>query len=57
MIGLRQKDVAKVLNISVQAYNAKENKKTSFKDSEKIIFTNLVKEKIPSITIQEIFFN
>lgn len=57
MVGLFQKDIAKALGVSLQAYNAKENKKTAFKDSEKVIFTQLVNAKLPKITLSDIFFD
>ncbi|TDM13322.1 helix-turn-helix transcriptional regulator [Macrococcus bovicus] len=58
MLGMTQEDMAKVYNISVQAYRMKENGKTSFKNSEMLIFRDLLrKEAFPKITIDEIFFN
>jgi putative transcriptional regulator len=45
------------MGISTQAYSNKENGKTEFRDSEKIIFKNLLKSIYPSITIDEIFFD
>lgn len=56
-LGLNQNEMASKLGISVQAYRKKENKKTPFKDSEKIVFKNeLAKEHFPNIKIDDIFF-
>jgi putative transcriptional regulator len=56
MLGKTQKDMAKALGITPQAYSAKENGKRSFKDSEKIIIKNMVSVLFPSITYEELFF-
>lgn len=45
------------MGISTQAYSNKENGKTEFRDSEKLIFKNLLKSIYPSITIDQIFFD
>ncbi|APZ49072.1 hypothetical protein BW721_04885 [Jeotgalibaca sp. PTS2502] len=57
MLGMNQKDLAKDFGISVQAYSAKERGVTSFKDSEKARFKELLKTLFPDITIDEIFFD
>ena len=51
-----EKDMAKALGITPQAYSAKENGKRSFKDSEKIIIKNMVSVLFPSITYEDLFF-
>lgn len=56
MLGLTQKDLAKLLDLSSQSISNKERGFTSFNDEEKILFRELVKEIIPDITIDEIFY-
>lgn len=57
MIGKTQKDMAKMLGISSNAYNKKENGETPFKDNEKIMFKNMLLPYFPEITIDDIFFD
>lgn len=56
MLGKTQKEMANILNISSQSYHNKENGSVEFRDSEKIVFKNLVKEHFPNITLEDIFF-
>lgn len=56
MLGKTQKDMADELGISRQAYYMKENGKTPFSDSEKIIIKKLIASVNPNATIDEIFF-
>ncbi|CAR40724.1 helix-turn-helix transcriptional regulator [Streptococcus uberis] len=56
MLGKTQKEMANILNISSQSYYNKENGIVEFRDSEKIVFKNLVKELFPNITLEDIFF-
>lgn len=56
-IGYTQFQMARLLNISVQAYRNKEKDKTPFKDIEKVkIKEELQKNGFENITIDEIFF-
>lgn len=55
--GNTQEEMAIQLGISRQSYQNKEKGKTPFNDKEKIIFTEIVKGTVPSITIEDIFFN
>lgn len=55
-LGLRQKDMAEILNISKQSYWKKENGKTPFTDEEKALIKSLLIEYFPGITIDDIFF-
>ncbi|WBF51997.1 helix-turn-helix transcriptional regulator [Macrococcoides canis] len=56
-IGLTQKNIAKLLDISVQAYRNKEKGRTPFSDSEKVIIKELINENgFPQLTIDDIFF-
>jgi len=57
LLGMTQKDLASFLGVSIQSIRNKEKGKTSFSDSEKIVFRNLIREKaFPHITIDDIFF-
>lgn len=57
LIGLTQKELADIFEVSVQSISRKENGITPYTDKEKKIFRNLIREKaIPNITIDEIFF-
>ncbi|SCT24551.1 helix-turn-helix transcriptional regulator [Staphylococcus caeli] len=56
-MGYTQIQMAKLLNISVQAYRNKEKGKTPFKDIEKVkIKKEVQKNGFEDITIDEIFF-
>ncbi|WP_409068908.1 helix-turn-helix transcriptional regulator [Clostridium caseinilyticum] len=57
MFNLNQEDVAKVINRSVSTYNRKEVGKIDFTQTEMITITEFFKERIPEITMDEIFFN
>lgn len=56
MLGKTQLEMAKVLNISRQAYSMKENGKISFKDKEKQKIKEMLMPMFPKITIDDIFF-
>lgn len=56
MLGLTQKDLAELLDLSSQSVSNKERGFTSFTDEEKLVFRELVKDIIPDITIDEIFY-
>ena len=55
-LGLKQKDIAKLLNISVAMYSRKERKEIAFTDVEKVKLLNYFKEYIPNETIDSLFF-
>ena len=57
MLGLTQQQMADKLGISLQSYNNKETKKTSFKDKERLVIKSMVAEIKPDITIDELFYN
>ena len=48
--------MADKLNISLQSYNNKETKKTSFNDKERLAIKSMVAEIKPDITIDELFY-
>ena len=56
MLGLTQREMAEKLNISLQSYNNKETKKTSFNDKERLMIKAMVAEIKPDITIDELFY-
>ncbi|MBK5469479.1 helix-turn-helix domain-containing protein [Bacillus sp. TH19] len=57
LIGLTQKELAELFGISVQALRRKEKGATAYKDREKVILRDLIREKgLSKITIDEIFF-
>lgn len=56
MLGKTQKEFAELFGISTQAYSSKERGRTQFKDSEKKIIKDELKELFPDITIDDIFF-
>lgn len=56
-LGLTQQDMAKILNISQQAYWNKENERTPFNDKEKKIIKEMLEVHFPTITYEELFFN
>lgn len=56
MLGKSQADMAKIFNISSQAYRMKEIGNTPFSDKEKVLFKEMLLPIFPSITIDEIFF-
>lgn len=55
-LGYTQADMAKIFNISTQAYYRKEKGYTTFNDSEKILLRDMFKELKPDITVEELFF-
>ena len=57
LIGMTQKDLAKLFGVSVQSISRKEKGLSPYTDEEKIILRDLVRNKaIPNITIDSIFF-
>ncbi|AIM25791.1 transcriptional regulator [Melissococcus plutonius] len=56
MLGKTQTDMAEVFGVSRQAYYLKENGNISFKDSEKVLFKNMLSPLFPEINIDDIFF-
>ena len=57
MLGLIQQQMADKLGISLQSYNNKETKKTSFNDKERLVIKSMVAEIKPDITIDELFYS
>lgn len=58
MLGLTQEDIAKMFNLSIQAYRNKEKGRTPFKQEEMRLFKEiLVNNGIENVTIDDIFFD
>lgn len=56
MLGMTQKQMGKALGISKQSYMNKEKGYVTFKDSEKLVFKNLLLSLFPDIKLEDIFF-
>lgn len=56
MLGKTQTEMAKVLNISPQAYMNKEKGYVDFRNEEMMNFKNQLLPLFPDITIEDIFF-
>lgn len=57
MLGMSQKDMARIFGITPQAYSMKERGLTAFTDKEKMIFMSLLKDVAKNETVESIFFN
>ncbi|EEU79969.1 transcriptional regulator [Enterococcus faecalis] len=55
-LGYNQKEFAKLLNIRLSTYQAKEQGRSCFKDKEKSKVKEVIAKKISDVTIDEIFF-
>lgn len=56
MANKSQREMAKLLGISLGAYRNKESGAVEFKQSEMKIFYSIIKKVVPNITIEDIFF-
>jgi putative DNA-binding phage protein len=56
-IGKSRNQFANLLNVGYVSYSRKENGDVPFKDSEKIILLEYLKEFFPNETIDSLFFN
>ncbi|EPC6809446.1 TPA: helix-turn-helix transcriptional regulator [Streptococcus pyogenes] len=56
MLGFTQEELGNKLGITKQSYHNKEVGKNSFKDSEKLVFKELLLPLFPDITLEDIFF-
>ncbi|MEG2789115.1 MAG: hypothetical protein RR942_14985 [Romboutsia sp.] len=56
LIGKNQGDLAEILDIQENTLSFKINGKKDFKLSEMIVITRLIKDKLPQVTMDEIFF-
>ena len=57
MLKLNQKFIAEKIGISPTSYSHKESGKINFNQKEMVVITNIIKEKIPNITMDDIFFD
>lgn len=55
-LGLKQREMASLLNISLVMYSKKERKETAFTDVEKVKLLNYLKQYLPNETIDSLFF-
>lgn len=55
--GYTQEEMSQELSISLSAYKEKENGHTEFKQSEMMKFFVVLKQTIPDLKIESIFFN
>jgi len=55
-LGLKQREMSEMLNISVVMYSKKERKITAFTDIEKVKLLNHFKKYFPNETIDSLFF-
>lgn len=55
-LNLTQQQMAKVSGSCLTSYNMKEQGKKDFTQSEMLTITNFIKQKIPDITMDDIFF-
>lgn len=56
-LGLNQTQMADMLGISLAAYRNKEQGKTTWKDSERIIIKEMLTPYFEGVTIDQIFFD
>lgn len=56
-LGLTQQDMADILGVSKQSYWNKENERTAFSDSEKVLIKDMLVKHFPEIKIDDIFFS
>ena len=56
MLRLTQHDIAKLLGISLSAYNKREQGYIEFSDSEKIIIRDIIIKYFPNENIESLFF-
>ena len=55
-LGLKQREMSELLNISVVMYSKKERRITAFTDVEKVKLLNHFKKYFPNETIDSLFF-
>ena len=55
-LGLKQREMADLLSISLVMYSKKERKETAFTDVEKVKLLNYFKQFLPDETIDSLFF-
>ncbi|WP_034438077.1 helix-turn-helix transcriptional regulator [Clostridium ihumii] len=56
LLNITQLEMSKKLGVSLTTYNHKETGKKDFNQTEMFYITQILKEKVPQITMDEIFF-
>lgn len=56
MLDITQLEMAQKLGVSLTTYNHKETGKKGFNQKEMVSITDIIKLKVPNITMDEIFF-
>lgn len=56
MLNINQTNFARLLEISLTTYSKKERGKVEFTQNEMIKITSFLKENIPDVTMDDIFF-
>lgn len=57
ILNITQQDMAKKLDICLTTYNHKETGKKDFNQKEMVSITDIIREKVPNVTMDDIFFN
>ena len=57
LTGYTQQDLANMFGVTKQSISQKERGISRFSDKEMIVIRNLVKEVIPNVTIDDIFYS
>ena len=55
MAGYTQEEIANLINISTAMYNYCENGKRSFTNEKEALIFDALKQKIPTLTLEELF--
>lgn len=56
LIGLKQTEMAEKIRITPTTYSKKESGKSDFTETEMVLITKIIKEKIPDVTMDDIFY-
>lgn len=57
MLNMTQTDIASEIGIALTSYSHKETGKREFTQNEMVQITKIIQEKIPDVTMDDIFFN
>jgi len=57
LLNINQSEMAEKIGCSYVSYSKKETGKVQFSQNEMVTVIDIIKEKIPEITMDEIFFN
>lgn len=56
LLDITQQEMAQKLGVSLTTYNHKETGKKEFNQKEMVSITDIIKLKVPNVTMDEIFF-